>query len=383
MSKNITIVINTMNKPRMLYAMLNYHAMVKIQCPIIVVDASDFDIFQINSSTILALKNSISVEHVVPKDRSMFASISFGANLVATKYVILSGDDDFFMNGALNEASNFLEENIDFSGCTGLTFKLDCEWETSSKDWKIVSGGDNTPDSFMEEKPSGRIVRYSQRLAVPTYAVQRADTFRNSLNVIVCSGILIDNNLPELLFNVNMLIEGKLRVLPRLYHFWFSPINKRPKGSTLHSGFNSLHWIDKLKSERFINCLNIYLEHTAANLLSREAISTEDARDVVLSVWAGYYAPMMLRGVRETLHRFNPSLFRITTKAQSFKTQLAFFFQHMSAFKIFKLLRTGLRPQLIVLPWHRDYATYKLIMKLLRSSMGRNIGLPAEDLRRL
>ena len=383
MSKNITIVINTMNKPRMLYAMLNYHAMVKIQCPIIVVDASDFDIFQINSSTILALKNSISVEHVVPKDRSMFASISFGANLVATKYVILSGDDDFFMNGALNEASNFLEENIDFSGCTGLTFKLDCEWETSSKDWKIVSGGDNTPDSFMEEKPSGRIVRYSQRLAVPTYAVQRADTFRNSLNVIVCSGILIDNNLPELLFNVNMLIEGKLRVLPRLYHFWFSPINKRPKGSTLHSGFNSLHWIDKLKSERFINCLNIYLEHTAANLLSREAISTEDARDVVLSVWAGYYAPMMLRGVRETLHRFNPSLFRITTKAQSFKTQLAFFFQHMSAFKIFNLLRTGLRPQLIVLPWHRDYATYKLIMKLLRSSMGRNIGLPAEDLRRL
>ena len=383
MSKNITIVINTMNKPRMLYAMLNYHAMVKIQCPIIVVDASDFDIFQINSSTILALKNSISVEHVVPKDRSMFASISFGANLVATKYVILSGDDDFFMNGALNEASNFLEENIDFSGCTGLTFKLDCEWETSSKDWKIVSGGDNTPDSFMEEKPSGRIVRYSQRLAVPTYAVQRADTFRNSLNVIVCSGILIDNNLPELLFNVNMLIEGKLRVLPRLYHFWFSPINKRPKGSTLHSGFNSLHWIDKLKSERFINCLNIYLEHTAANLLSREAISTEDARDVVLSVWAGYYAPMMLRGVRETLHRFNPSLFRITTKAQSFKTQLAFFFQHMSAFKIFKLLRTGLRPQLIVLPWHRDYATYKLIMKLLRSSMGRNIGLPAEDPRRL
>ena len=383
MSKNITIVINTMNKPRMLYAMLNYHAMVKIQCPIIVVDASDFDIFQINSSTIPALKNSISVEHVVPKDRSMFASISFGANLVATKYVILSGDDDFFMNGALNEASNFLEENIDFSGCTGLTFKLDCEWETSSKDWKIVSGGDNTPDSFMEEKPSGRIVRYSQRLAVPTYAVQRADTFRNSLNVIVCSGILIDNNLPELLFNVNMLIEGKLRVLPRLYHFWFSPINKRPKGSTLHSGFNSLHWIDKLKSERFINCLNIYLEHTAANLLSREAISTEDARDVVLSVWAGYYAPMMLRGVRETLHRFNPSLFRITTKAQSFKTQLAFFFQHMSAFKIFKLLRTGLRPQLIVLPWHRDYATYKLIMKLLRSSMGRNIGLPAEDLRRL
>ena len=100
MSKNITIVINTMNKPRMLYAMLNYHAKVKIQCPIIVVDASDLDIFEINSSTIMALKNSLAVEHVVPEDRTTFASISFGANLVATKYVVLSGDDDFFANEA-------------------------------------------------------------------------------------------------------------------------------------------------------------------------------------------------------------------------------------------------------------------------------------------
>ena len=383
MSKNITIIINTMNKPRMLYAMLNYHAKVKIQCPIIVVDASDFDIFEINSSTIASLKNSLTVEHVVPKDRTTFASISFGANLVATKYVILSGDDDFFANEALNEAANFLDENLDFAGCTGLTFKLDCEWEVSKNDWKIVSGGDNTPDSFLEEKPSGRIARYSQKIAVPTYAVQRLETFRNSFSAIVSTGILIDNSLPELLYNVNMLIEGKLMVLPRLYHFWFSAINKRPKGSSLHTGLNSLHWIDKLKSERFIDCLNIYLEHTAVNLVRREAIAIEDARDVVLSVWAGYYAPMMLRRTRETLQRFNPTVFRIINNAQSFKTNLAFIFQHLSAIKIYKLLRTGLRPQLIVFPWHRDYATYKLIMESLRSSMCRNIGLPAEDLRRL
>jgi len=383
MSKNITIVINTMNKPRMLYAMLNYHAKVKIQCPIIVVDASDFDIFEINSNTIMELKNSLAVVHVVPEDRTTFASISFGANLVATKYVILSGDDDFFMHEALNESASFLEENTDFSGCTGLTFKLDCEWEASINNWKIVSGGDNTPDSFMEEKPSGRIARYSQRIAVPTYAVQRLETVRNSFSAIVSTGIVIDNSLPELLFNVNMLIEGKLRVLPRLYHFWFSAINKRPKGSSLHTGLNSLHWIDKLKSERFINCLNIYLEHTAVNLLRREAMAIEEARDVVLSVWAGYYAPMMLRRTRETFHRFNPTIFRVTNRAQSFKNRLAFIFQHLSAIKIYKLLRTGLRPQLIVFPWHRDYGTYTQIMELLRSSMCRNIGLPAEDPRRL
>ena len=92
---------------------------------------------------------------------------------------------------------------------------------------------------------------------------------------------------------------------------------------------------------------------------------------------------MMLRRTRETLQRFNPTVFRIINNAQSFKTNLAFIFQHLSAIKIYKLLRTGLRPQLIVFPWHRDYATYKLIMESLRSSMCRNIGLPAEDLRRL
>ena len=56
MSKNISMVINTMNKPRMLYAMLNYHANKKIQCPIIVVDASDgsiyADIIRNNAGTI-------------------------------------------------------------------------------------------------------------------------------------------------------------------------------------------------------------------------------------------------------------------------------------------------------------------------------------------
>jgi glycosyltransferase domain-containing protein len=383
MSKNITIVINTINKPRMLYSMLNYHSHIKIQCPIIIIDASDSDILDINRETVSNFKKLLNISHFIPKEKSLFESIGYGLSLVKTSYIIISGDDDYFFNDALIKSAQFLDSNPDFSACAGRAFKLDCSWNKSSKTWQVLSGIDVTPDRFLEEKPSGRILRYTQKLIVPTYAVQRIESLRESFSVITNTEIKDDNGLPEFLFNVNMLINGKMNVLPILYHFWFSPANKRQAASSLHRGFNALHWVDKLLSDKYKSCLNIYLDFTTTQLLKHEKIESNDARNVVLSVWAGYFSNMMQRRVMENLSQFNMPLFEITQKDNSRKSMFFFIYKHISIFKIIKLFRSGLRVKLIKLPWHRDYKKYKLIMNMLRKSMCRSISLDLDDPRQL
>ena len=73
--KNLSIVINTRNKPKLLSASLHYHASLNLSAKLIVVDASDEDIFELNEKNIIFLYIKLNISHIKPIVIKQFTSI--------------------------------------------------------------------------------------------------------------------------------------------------------------------------------------------------------------------------------------------------------------------------------------------------------------------
>ena len=374
--KNLTIVINTRNKPKLLSASLHYHASLNLSANLIVVDASDKDIFEFNEKNIAFFASKLSIGHIKPDDIRQFPSIIYGLSKVSTNYTIVCGDDDFFVPKTLQKCINFLENNSDYSACMGEVLKISGEWNPLIKKWKILNAHYLSPSSQEENKPSARLVAYANKLIVSSYAIHKTEVIRDAYEIAMNKSFERDNSLPELTLNCFMLINGKFKRIKGLYHIWFSPARKRSNiGSTLVSGYGGLHWFDKLFSEEYNAYVKSFVNVMSNELSKNQGLEANLSRDIILSVWTGLYANMLLRRLKDQLFLYNKKSFRVLSNIQFFQKMLSFLFdkeKFLGLVVTLKYLFTSklIQNRILIYGINRNYL--KLFLSSIDSEMDKN-----------
>ena len=211
-----TIIIPTYNRPDYLRRILNYYNGYGGNYNIIVADSSSDENKKRNEKIIPSF-SSINMLHIknYPSEIDPHYKIADALNHVNTKYCVLCADDDFVTPNSIDESTDFLEKNPDFTVAHGhyISFYL----ETDKRGKQQFCGAPIYPyKSITFPDPVSRLTEHLGNYSVPTfYGVHRTDflkmVFKETLK------FTNDYQFGELLPSMLTLIYGKMERLDMLY----------------------------------------------------------------------------------------------------------------------------------------------------------------------
>ena len=208
LSNLLTIVVNTKNRPRLLHASLKYMALTGVNAQVVVTDASPPEVWKINDESIRELLSDNQCIHISPPDGRQFPSIITALSHVKTPYLIVCGDDDFFVVDGLNSCVEFLENNSRFSACIGKVMQFHGVWSDDEKEWTFSNFRNLTPSQIAEGEICERLCRYIDNIAVSSYAVHRSHVIQKAYQGAQDYGFHEDSSLPEFALNAYTLRAG-------------------------------------------------------------------------------------------------------------------------------------------------------------------------------
>jgi glycosyltransferase domain-containing protein len=214
---NLTIIIPTFNRSQLLQRALFYYS--KWDCRILIADSSDLVDTSINN-----FKNC---EYVYLRNYSFSNKIEFCLNLVETKFVCISCDDDFFSYNGMKFAIDFLQRKTDFIAVHGRysQFRFENNVVYSYKQLPI------NDISIIDENFSSRLINSASLGFNPISMLYRRDVLVTALNA--CSDF---SELIEYTLNIVPLLYGKRAMLPI---FWMArDVGRYTDYSSLNYGNN-------------------------------------------------------------------------------------------------------------------------------------------------
>jgi glycosyltransferase domain-containing protein len=201
--QNLTICIFTFERPASLLRVVEFYAEYNIQ--LIILDAS-------SDSNQSKFPDKIRYFHV-PGSTLQERLIKF-SNLVTTRYLVLSPDDDFFAIKGLVESLIFLEKNQEFSSVQGLRIRFfdypNFHWIPDyTKQMKLEFTGDDN---------AHRLVTMGKKMHY-IYSVIRFESYVKIANCLVGTESQNRNSfmVGEVIFNLTLPVLGKHKIMPYLY----------------------------------------------------------------------------------------------------------------------------------------------------------------------
>ena len=199
----LTIVFITKNRSKFLLRNVNWWKPTGVK--IIIMDGSDKPISDeaINEFP----KNIIYLNF--PK--SIEERLAIASNLVTTKYVIQSGDDDLFLHSGVNSCIKELETNSDLVACTGLT--LGFNYLNKALYGKLVYENVSKYGQIIDSKASLRVKSHFENYECTCfYGVIRTNIWKNNV-LIIESKESLPSNLLEIFFELSTVYQGKTKVI--------------------------------------------------------------------------------------------------------------------------------------------------------------------------
>src|SRR5262245_32288545 len=112
--RDLTVVLPTYNRVELLRRALDHYASQRLAARFIVADSSSEPHLAANKAVIEALRPRLAVEHIVyPSDIVQIVKMRDAVYRVATPYVVMAADDDFFTVAGLERAVEFLTAHPD------------------------------------------------------------------------------------------------------------------------------------------------------------------------------------------------------------------------------------------------------------------------------
>jgi len=210
-----TIIIPTYNRPEYLRRILGYYNEYGENYNIIVADSSSDENKRINKKTISSVSN-LNILYLTNYSTEINPTnkIADALNHVNTKYCVLCADDDFVTPTGINQSTDFLEKNPDFTVAHGLYISFYLETDKRGK--QQFCGAPIYPYKSITFPDAKSRLNFHFSNYYPTfYAVHRTDF----LNMILkeTTQFTDDYRFGELLPSMLTLIQGKMKCLDVLY----------------------------------------------------------------------------------------------------------------------------------------------------------------------
>jgi glycosyltransferase domain-containing protein len=212
MYPKLSIIIPTYNRPQLLPRTLRF-LQAGPRLPMVVADGSEVSIASANAEICRGLGENISYFHIPNADNgavavrnNSFQRVQKALGMVETPYVTFCADDDLLMVESALASVKFLEENKEYSGCQGLSFRFRYE------PLGLRVEGVEYDDASIDGQDAGtRLMQLFSRYESPFYCVSRTSFQRRVADRL---DAMTSFAFAELLQATAVVLEGKLK---RLY----------------------------------------------------------------------------------------------------------------------------------------------------------------------
>ena len=279
-SKEISILIPTLNRSGFLERTLRYYDLLKFQGKILIGDSSSGNHASKNLQTVNRYKKNLDLDLIdcpKPEQKAKVDWVGFSGEaiafkkllrLVKTEFVVTSGDDDFLIPQSLLECAKALDKTLDYSGFCGarLDFEVSNDLDTGE-----VSYVKRIPYYAIEsDKGVDRWKTYAEHAICPLYSVIRTKDWlevyehfdRVSLRYIGS----------EFLPSSLMVIRGKIGVLDRLMIMHQNQANRV-------LDWNKVSFYSMLIHPKWSQAINNLREIISMELVAKDSIAMDVALD--------------------------------------------------------------------------------------------------------
>ncbi len=224
----LTLIIPTHKRPDFLRRLLLYLKTMHFQHPILVADSSPQRESKLNRSVVNSVEEVLKVNYK-RYDSSVypFSKIAKALSLVDTEYSAICADDDFIVPRALDECTQFLERNNDYSMIHGSVLSVYATkyiLRERSFDWGAVESSQTSSDLWFRQNTRGPIANSDPMIRLRDHLLDYDATFYSvhrrpdyARNMKITSKLTRDFFLGELLLTCLCIIQGKLGCLGQLY----------------------------------------------------------------------------------------------------------------------------------------------------------------------
>ena len=282
----VSLIIPTMNRPKLLLRLISYYASLKFEGKILIGDSSNAEIFRETARALESYKGSLDIWHRHLPGRSVAAAVLDMNEYLTTPYACLIPDDDFLVPRTLANCIQFLDSHPDYVAAHGVGALI----SSSMGDSESIDGAGFYPLTTSDEATaSARLSKHLESYSVSLFSVYRSETWRRMfINTPTpseapqsCDKSFVDELLPCCL----SVIYGKIKQIDGLYivrqahgdryllptwFSWLTRVNWRPSYLYFRSHLaQALSIEDRIaisESENTVDRLfSIYLKRSIAN----------------------------------------------------------------------------------------------------------------------
>lgn len=282
-SKEISIFIPTRNRSDFLVRILRYFCENNFKGPVFIGDSSDLEHVERVKSELVALKNRLNVFYAEypgrPAPQTVFSLVSE----LTTPYAVYSGDDDFLVPSALVQCAAFLEQEPEFSACSGKAILIARQNGHPGMAAGFYGGACR---DLLDEKASRRLLNFMNGYFVTLFAVQRTTQMREGYQGL---DRMPDWAFTELMPSCYSVIQGKIKTIDSLCLV-------RPQ----HQGYRRCapDDFDWLTNENWLPSFQQFVNRLASLLNAKDNIPIEQAREVIKKGFWKYLANGLALGWR-------------------------------------------------------------------------------------
>lgn len=267
MIKNLTIIIPTYNRPELLWKSLTYMLHWGKGYKIHILDGSSEEVKSINKKNVESLNYEELSYFSYPTSLHLGMRLKEALNHVKTDYVLMWPDDDFLNSSTLADCCHFLQENPDFSAVLGRVLCLvsipRVQKLFPSKAYTVIDHLKHSP-TIIENSALKRNLIYQviTRLAgMPLfYSVRRTSQLKRAISYLNSE---VTYTSTELLLNLQVLIDGKIKSLDQFYalrNYTNEATNDQIREGVNYYGDASLKYIKNVFIERMMEAEHLTSE---------------------------------------------------------------------------------------------------------------------------
>lgn len=303
---SVTLILPVKNRCSLLQRVLRYYAAVEFPYPILVGNGSDGT----EAEAVRRLLDSYTGHlrlSVWDQSCDMISSYLELLERVETAYVLLAGDDDFFVPRGVERCWRYLTAHPDYNAACGDVLSIYTHMAADGS----LHLDHSFPDGYRsvtDELPSRRLVHFSTPHTMnTTYCVQRTEPLRTMLRRCVALRLYQPQNaFSETALNAQTLLHGKLRRLPGLYHV---RLRHRPAAVTRQSVEHldyGLYVYNEASKPGWAEKLRLFVDVVAEELLRHEPLDRRTAHHVAETMFLGWFLPRATRNRDRLVTQLRP-----------------------------------------------------------------------------